>query len=189
MGVVCHALLLWQSSRDSSGSRPCRRELGRITSAAGGLFGRVDGSPQVELPVSVDVFDEYVWTIHCREPSTHTFTFETEILGIKDVHVEDSDLSNNSGSTEFTVDAIAEADVKVTGVTVVDPPDEIPVSESVPVTVRASLHNNGPYGPVSVGLSFSTPVVPPDCEIVDGDGIFSINGKQVELPELSAKSY
>ncbi|NIM52229.1 MAG: hypothetical protein GTO22_23795, partial [Gemmatimonadales bacterium] len=46
----------------------------------------------------------------------------------------------------------------MTGMSVLDLPagtiPDIPVSESIPVTVRTTLHNNGPYGPVSVDLSY-----------------------------------
>ncbi|NIM52231.1 MAG: hypothetical protein GTO22_23805, partial [Gemmatimonadales bacterium] len=67
------------------------------------------GPFQLELPVSVDVNDDHVWEIHCREPSTHTFTFETKIVNIKEPHVVDPDEGNNSGITRLVVNAIAEA--------------------------------------------------------------------------------
>ena len=96
------------------------------------------------------VVDE-VWTLHCTEPSTHVFTFGNAIE-VADPHVEDPNPDNNSASTDLSVDVIAEADIKISGQAFVDPPAEINVSQDVDVTLRKTLHNNGPDGPVNVSI-------------------------------------
>jgi len=118
--------------------------------------------PQVVLPVSVDVVDDHTWTIHCSQSSTHIFTFETDITAIKDPHIRDSDPTNNSGSGDFSVAAIGGADVEISSQQLVAPPSEIPVSQSVDITLRKTLHNNGGYGPVDVSISASA-TAPADC--------------------------
>jgi hypothetical protein len=113
-----------------------------------GVRHQVWKSVQVVLPVSVDVVVEETDTIHCSQPSTHTFTFEGQIVRIKDAHVEELNPANNSASGTFTTNAIAYADMKVVGQFVENPPAEIPVSENVLVVLDKVIHNNGPYGPV-----------------------------------------
>jgi len=131
---------------------------------------------QVELPVSVDVVVDATYGIHCERASLHTFTAETNINGIKDVHVVDPDLTNNSGSDDYTVEAWGYADLKIVGQEFIDPPDKMKVSEEIDVTLRKSIHNNGPYGPLEAGIE-TTPVVPPDCTFTPKDVPSS-----VELP-------
>jgi hypothetical protein len=99
--------------------------------------------------------------IHCSNPSSHTF--EGSLGEPVEPHVIDPDPENNSDSL-FTVDAIAQADVKVVGVTVLNPPAEIDVSEDTDITVRSTLHNNGGYGPVEVALSYWASA-PDDCSV------------------------
>ncbi len=113
------------------------------------------------LPVSTDVVVDEVWTISCSEPSTHVFTFNNAIV-VTDAHVTDGNTTNNSASTQLSVDVIAQADVEISSQVVVSPPAEIDVSQDVPVTVRKTLHNNGGYGPVDVSIS-SSAVAPTGC--------------------------
>ncbi|GAG11870.1 unnamed protein product, partial [marine sediment metagenome] len=63
---------------------------------------------------------------------------------------------------EDGVCAEPEADARITAQSFVDPLTEIAVSENVDYTLRATLHNNGSYGPVDVSIStIATP--PPNC--------------------------
>ncbi len=134
------------------------------------------GPPQVILPVSVDMVDDHSFTIHCSEPSEHTFTFTTDIVTIKDPHVEDPVPGNESASGDYTVAAIADADVKVVGVAVVDPPATIDVSEQTTVRLEIDLNNNGPYGPVTVPLDV-TASAPAGCDVEPLE-----ISEQIELP-------
>jgi len=120
--------------------------------------------PQVTLPVSVDVVDSHTWTIHCSKASSHTFTFRTDITGIKDPHVTDPILTNNSGSGSFTVNAIAYADMKVVTQQMQNPPAQIPISEDVLVTLDKVIHNNGPSEPVEA-VTETTVTPPADCTV------------------------
>jgi len=113
------------------------------------------------LPVSTDVVVDEIWTIHCDEPSSHSFSFDNAIT-ITTLHVKDPTPANNSASTGLTVAAIAQADVKISGQQLLDPPSEIPVSQDVDLTLRKTLHNNGGYGPVDVSIAASA-IPPGDC--------------------------
>jgi hypothetical protein len=104
------------------------------------------------LPVSTAVVVDEAWTLHCTEPSTHTFTFNNSIAP-SDPHVVDLVPGNNSAATALTVDVIAQADAKIAGQSIIDAPDEMPISQNVPVTLRKTLHNNGSYGPVNVSIA------------------------------------
>jgi hypothetical protein len=54
------------------------------------------------------------------------------------------------------------ADVKISNQSLLDPPSEIGVSEDIEVTLRKTLHNNGPSGPREVSISVSA-TAPADC--------------------------
>ncbi|MGQ9676482.1 MAG: DUF11 domain-containing protein, partial [Chloroflexota bacterium] len=72
-------------------------------------------------------------------------------------------LGNNEVEERTSVEAaVQEADVKITGQEIVDPPTEMAVSADTPITLRKTLHNNGPFGPVDVSISPSGSA-PPDC--------------------------
>ncbi|UCH86717.1 MAG: hypothetical protein JSU97_09415, partial [Dehalococcoidia bacterium] len=74
----------------------------------------------------------------------------------------------------------AEADVKPTGISVTGPP-EIDVSETETVTVHLTLHNNGPYGPVTVTVPDFGAIAPADCTAEP-----LLCAQQVELPVSSS---
>ena len=123
------------------------------------------GNPtSARLPVSVDVVVDHTWTIHCSQRSTHTFTFRTDITGIKDPGVVDPNLSNNSASTELAVNVWAEADLQILGQYVKDPPTQIPVGGDVPIRLRAVIQNGGPFGAVDA-WSETTATAPAGCHV------------------------
>jgi len=129
------------------------------------------GNPtSASLPVSTDVVVDEAWTLHCDEPSEHSFSFDNSIA-ITTLHVEDPSPANNAASTGLTVTAIAEADVKISGQSVVGLPSQAPVSEDVDVTLHKTLHNNGGYGPVDVSISASVDTsLAPGCTATPDPG-------------------
>ena len=114
------------------------------------------------LPVNTDVTVDEAWTLHCTEPSTHTFTFNNSIA-VSDAHVTDPTPGNNSASTSLTVDVIGSADVKIVEPVAGGPADSKSTpAHNVDVTLRKTLHNNGGYGPVNVSIAASA-VAPSGC--------------------------
>jgi len=116
-----------------------------------------------QVPVSVDATTvDGLFTIHCSQPSEHTFTFHDELTVLTE-YVEDPDPDNNTADTSLTVNAIAYADVKIVSQSFVNPPASIDVNTNVPVTLRKVLHNNGAF-PVTVAVA-KTATAPADCSI------------------------
>jgi len=80
----------------------------------------------------------------------------------------------------------ATADVKIVSQQILDancqdpPPTDIDVSVDEPICVRKVLHNNGPYGPVSVNID-KTATAPPGCTILPANAT-----AQVVLPVSEA---
>ncbi len=135
----------------------------------------------VELPVSVTVTLDQDFEMHCTTPSNHVFCWSDSIT-ISTVHVRDSNLNNNSASKCETNTVTSEADVKVASV-VTTAPAAPTVNTNFNVTVDATVHNNGPYGPAGADVSVSL-AVPADCT-KSPSGAQSTNG--LSLP-VSAPS-
>jgi hypothetical protein len=117
----------------------------------------------VTLPVSADVVVDAVFDITCSEPSEHTFDF-SDTVTILTEHVVDTNPANNSATASLTVAALDTADVEISSQGWVSPPTEIFASADVDVTLEKTLHNNGPYGPVTVTVN-KTATAPADCTI------------------------
>jgi hypothetical protein len=118
------------------------------------------GTP-VALPVSVTVTLDQVFTMHCTEPSSHTFNW-MDSIALDELHVRDPNPDNNSATFDLTNTVLAEADAKVTGLAV-NPSNLTPnVGENFNVTVDATVHNNGPFGPLSGTVTIDLQV-PADC--------------------------
>ena len=98
---------------------------------------------QVVLPPSVDAVIDEPFTIHCLNPSSHTFEVINNVSGPKDGHIVDPDPSNNAAATLLTVDALGQADIKVTGVVAVPALIKGPPLTLLPVTANTTIHNNG----------------------------------------------
>jgi len=121
---------------------------------------------QKSLPVSVDVTVDENFTIHCAKASTHgPFTFNNQIVRIKEPHVTDPVPGNNSASSELTVNAWAQADVKIVSQQILSPPTGIDVSENRMITLRKVLHNNGPYAVAVTSTLTSAASAPEDCTV------------------------
>ena len=134
------------------------------------------------LPVSVDILHHEPFVIHCSSLGPHTFTFDDEV-GLKDPHVIDLDLTNNTEQTTLTVDGVAKADVKITGASFVNPPTKIPLGQDVNVTLKKHIHNNGPWGPVNIAIN-STAAPPTGCTIVPKTVPTSISGVPVSVDQV-----
>jgi CSLREA domain-containing protein len=140
------------------------------------------GTAQVVLPVG-QLVDDHTWTIHCSEPSSHTFSFTTAITTVKSPHVLETNLGNNSASGTFMTNAIAYADMKVVSQFVENPPAEIPVSENVLVTLDKVLHNNGPYGPVEA-VTDTDVTAPAGCTVLPKEHIQQFHNVPVSVDIL-----
>jgi hypothetical protein len=110
------------------------------------------------------------FTLHCSEPSYHTFEVENEIE-LLEVGYEDPDPNNNIDTVNVPVEAWADSDVKIVSFDVVydrmidSDGDTIPdlyvveVSTPTDIILRKQLHNNGPYGPTEVLVSKTASVI------------------------------
>ena len=134
------------------------------TAPAGCTIDPPTYSTQVAAPYSVDVTVDEVFTIHCTQQGTHTFTVDNSVSEPKEPHIDDPNMANNTASTELTVEVGGLADVKVADQYLEITPTEIPVSGDVNVMLIKVLHNNGPYGPVHA-QTVTDVTVPPDCTI------------------------
>jgi hypothetical protein len=112
------------------------------------------------LPVSVTVTLDQTFAMTCTSPSFHTFTWADSIT-VNDVHVRDPNPNNNSATISITNPVSTTADPKVTAVTV-NAPASIAAGTNFNVTVDGTVHNNGPYTPVS-GTAVISLSVPADC--------------------------
>ncbi|UCH87610.1 MAG: hypothetical protein JSU97_04300, partial [Dehalococcoidia bacterium] len=117
---------------------------------------------QVALPMSVPTTHDELFTIHCYEPSTHWFVVENW-ASVKDAHVSDP---NGAYHMEWiSVDCLASSDIKITSQAFLSPPSQITVGVPQVVTLRKQLHNNGPYGPVTVYIAKSAYTDSPNATI------------------------
>jgi hypothetical protein len=119
-------------------------------------------SEQVELYFSDVVPHVEYFTIHCSEPSTHTFYIDNDVT-IKDEHIIDPDGASAHG--QIDVDCLASSDIKITSQAFLDPPSQITAGVPEVVTLRKQLHNNGGYGPVTVDIDKTAYTNSPDATI------------------------
>jgi hypothetical protein len=130
----------------------------------------------VPVPPVARTFD---W--HCLEPSQHVWILNKEIWP-SDEYTHDPNPANNVGVVPVGINCIAYADAKITaqwiegcddldadtvcdfGETTYPAPSEIPVNQDVPILVKKTIHNNGPYGPVNL-QTVKTATASPDCTV------------------------
>jgi hypothetical protein len=107
--------------------------------------------------------------LKCTTPSTHNFGCSVAVSAPKDAHVIDGNPDNNtiSGGNGQDFEFFTVADAKVVDVS---GPAIVLVQPGVPKTVNttATLHNNGPFGPVGVSVVKSA-TAGAECS-VSGDG-------------------
>jgi hypothetical protein len=114
----------------------------------------------ISLPVSVTVTLDQDYTLTCSSPSFHTFTWNDSIVA-NTLHVKDPNPNNNSATVSITNPVTTTADPKVVSVNV-GAPASVASGTNFNVTVNGSVHNNGPFGPVS-GTATLNLSVPADC--------------------------
>jgi hypothetical protein len=101
------------------------------------------------------------WTVTCTDPSSHGFKALASVA-IDQQHLTDPNGGNNSrGSDTRITNILVTTDLKVTAAGTSLPPS---VTVGTPFTVNgtATLHNNGPFGPVNADTTL-TLLLPPDC--------------------------
>jgi hypothetical protein len=149
------------------------------------------GPAQIVVPVTLPVSEnrevDAIFTIHCSEPSFHTFTFNNEIRPV-DPYVIDPYPDNNIGATWLDVAAIAYADVEIAEWFVPTPASQLApvlgegyllISEWVTINTVKTLHNQGPWGPVDV--VGATTVDAPGID-VSGPAGFTFDELEVSVP-------
>jgi len=102
------------------------------------------------------------YTIHCDSKCDHSIFLEASAVPMPPVREEF--LSDNVHKQTIDIEAWEEADVKKVDFYVVSPPPSIDVNTDVPVTVRAVVHNNGPFGPVDIQDEILASA-PADCTV------------------------
>ena len=123
-------------------------------STSGGSSNTVDTVENVILPVA----EQGTWTI--------------DVIG--DEIVEDAHPETGATDADYAlvVTKCAELDAEVLSVGVVNPPAEILVDQNVPITVEASVRNNGPGGPSPAAFEVTfNAIAPSDCVIVGPDQV------------------
>jgi hypothetical protein len=119
-------------------------------------------SQQVSLPPG-DTNVDVPATLHCSQPSTHELQVAASVSAPKDAHVVDPDMQDNVIGllVPFGTNAWAYTDAKIVDLA---GPGVVLVQPSVPETFNttATLHNNGPFGPVDVAAQSS--VIIGDCD-------------------------
>jgi hypothetical protein len=108
------------------------------------------------------------YTVHCTAKSFHdnAVRLEISVAPVFPVREELNDVSDNVQKFDIDITAWENADVKKLGVFLLEDP-EIPPNTPVGVTIRSVLHNNGPFGPVTVNDRL-TVNAPPDCTVNGG---------------------
>lgn len=109
----------------------------------------------VTLPVSVDTNVDAVFTIHCSEPSEHTFRFDNEIT-VTTPGIRDPNPGNNTGSTSLTVASIAQADLAIKSWDLSAAPRALLISRPRFFPTTKVVHNFGDT--VNVPPRYSRPV-------------------------------
>jgi hypothetical protein len=156
------------------------------------------GPDHVVVPVALPALEpavvEATFTIHCSEPSLHTFEFDNAIEVVAP-GITDPIPNNNTGTTNLTVAAIAYADLEITDWSVPTPgsllaPDlgegYLLISEWVTIHTVKTLHNLGPWGPVDV--VGETSVDAPGID-VSGPDAFAADDLEVSVPVEVAEDF
>jgi len=101
--------------------------------------------PGVKVANSATLVRQY--EVHCNHSCDHSI--ELLEVGVAPVYpVLDPNVQNNVSKEYPTIEAWDNADVKKIKFEVLNPPTTMDVGVGKAVTVRAVIHNNGPFGPV-----------------------------------------
>jgi hypothetical protein len=122
------------------------------------------------------------YTVHCFSKSLHdnAVKFEVGVVPVWPVEEDSDDVLDNVHKQNIDITAYAQADVKKLGLIIPDP--AMVVSTDLVLTTSHVLHNNGPFGPVTVVDEFEGDA-PPDCTIngQSGDDI-DLGSQNIDLP-------
>jgi hypothetical protein len=140
----------------------------------------------VSLPVSVTVTLDQTFTMHCTQPSNHTFCW-SDSIEVNELHVRDPNPNNNSASLCVTNTVNASADLEVTA-TSVNAPANAPGNTPFNVSVDATVHNQGLYGPVTATTTLSLSV-PADCTKSPSGSQSSVNVLAVSVAANVSKTW
>ena len=125
---------------------------------------------------------DQAFSIHCSQPSEHSFNVDTSVSGPKEPHIVDLDMTNNIGSEPLTVSALATADIKLVSWALPDDltwraDKQVLIGQALPygpghplvnevIASDETIRNDGPFGPVSVWVNKSaTSLDPATCSI------------------------
>ena len=125
-----------------------------------------DTNPTTDTGVSMDTqttfIFPYTWTVTCTQPSNHDFTVNSGIaLAAGQPNVLDPNAANDTGTGTGTSATATSADLKVASVVLTAPASANP-NTAFSVSVDASLHNNGPFGPANTNATIEL-TVPTGC--------------------------
>ncbi|HUF54309.1 MAG TPA: dockerin type I domain-containing protein [Dehalococcoidia bacterium] len=152
------------------------------------------GNPaSVTLDASVSQHVTEVFSVTCDEPSFHDFQIEN-CLQVADIHQSDPDTENNCETSQATVSATAEADLKITAqqfyaADCTSPaPDMLPPNTDLTLCASTTLHNNGPFGPMDANVQYVvTP--PPGCTSNPDNVTVPANNMQVSTAQVQNQSF
>jgi hypothetical protein len=99
------------------------------------------------------------WSVTCASQSSHAFGADAAVT-LNHVHVSDPVSANNAaGASPLSIPVFAQADGRITNITAVDPPAFLASNTATPVTIRTTLHNDGPFA--SAGFTLTGSITPP----------------------------
>lgn len=114
------------------------------------------------LDISTSITIPQLWSVTCTQPSNHDFTVNSSIaLAAGQPNVLDPNAANDTGTGQAPTATATVADLKVASVTLTAPASANP-NTAFSVSVDASLHNNGPFGPVNTNATIEL-TVPAGC--------------------------
>jgi len=141
----------------------------------------------LSLPVSSPVEANASWSVSCSLPSDHSFHV-TAAVTLDQRHIQDPNPGNNSAAGQAATAVSANADLKLASLATSDDlpdlpgtqillvagaPAQIPFTDApIPPQARtfqttSTLHNNGPFGPVNVGVAVNVDDGQEDpCDVV-----------------------
>jgi Thrombospondin type 3 repeat len=152
---------------------PVNADLTATLSPSGGCSISGPATIQVQntslaMSTNVSVSAPLSWSVSCSQPGGALFSLAAS-AAVDQANVVDPTAANNSGTGQTVVQINAVADIKLTSVTATAPATKT-TGTAFPVNVSAVLHNNGPFGPVSVDGFFSISV-PPQCFVLPSTGV------------------
>ncbi|MGB6896548.1 MAG: hypothetical protein WBF37_11505 [Dehalococcoidia bacterium] len=139
------------------------------------------GSQSVTDVSAGSFYESVTWSVTCSDPSTHVFECDVS-LAMDEVHVEDTNLLNNSKNKSGSISVWDAADIEIESFDVADGTDAIschsgtqvlvgplpPVGSlsSVVVTLEEEVSNAGPRDPAEVAIvKTATSMQPGVCSV------------------------